>query len=276
MKLANTNNTAGTFYIYGTGETLDELKKGVITLQDDWSFLEPYVSFGALQAEKHSPVRESDIMAALEREFQKLPDNIRGLLSFDDFLKQRNKLEPNILKQLKSEKQNQSLSGYEKARFQKVALLRLFPTATNPFAWEHLAGQYQGICIGLSASASFLKPRTGQPALLKPVQYGAEHSVNISADNPAPGAFEDVEHRQDNQEWRLLLPKNKAGVTQIKFSRSDIVGLYSSAHTSSALQDAMAHLVQFDQRFKSAQLYQVLPDIKRWKLTVEPVISDTR
>lgn len=264
--------TAALLYLYGADNLLAQLKKGTLALQDDWSFLAPTYSYAQWHAQKPVPVTETELLAALKEEFDKLPASVAALLTWDDFLKQRAKLERNLIKKIQQQKRHTQVSGYSQDQLRNSAYLRLFASAINADAWERLASNYSGLCLALSMNATCLQPDKS-PSLLRAVAYGEEYTPLATKDNPVPGAFHDYESRCANQEWRLLMPKAKGVKPLIRVRRGDVVRIFTSVHTSAAIKQSLRHLVQLDQRYKHTELFEVFPDVRRWRLSAAPMLD---
>lgn len=270
MKAETKQTGASTLHLYGGADLLQRLKDGRIPLQTDWSFLQPYLSFDRWHGGKQQPVSEQEVLDGLKIHYEQLPSNIKGLLSFEDFLQQREKLEPQIRQQIKQQRTS-TVQGYTLDRFDKAAFLRLYTSALNNDAWRYQAEDFSGLCIALRSSAAALTARKGYPALLKPVSQGKDHDVKASAHNPLPGAFMDVETSASEGEWRLVLPRSEDVDAGIKLSKGDVTRIYVATAASEELVDAVQKLVGYDLRFRQCSVFQVIPDVAHWKLTAVPL-----
>ena len=81
------NRSQSTLYYYGDDSLLAQLKAGKLNISQDWSMLEPYISFDRWHEGNVQIITEQELLAGLRFEFEKLPENIQQLLPFDDFLK---------------------------------------------------------------------------------------------------------------------------------------------------------------------------------------------
>ena len=257
-------------FYYGTEQLLAQLKSGRLTIDQDWSILEPYVSFERWHG-RHSPlITEQELLAGFREEYEKLPENIRHLLAFDDFLGQREKLETQVRARL-LQNRPAGLKGYERSRLNTAGYLRLFTTALSHFGWHHLANQFQGLCIGISRSAEGFKASEGRPVMIKPVQYGQPHAPLIDASNPIPGAFQDCPEHAARGEWRFVTPTTNRVNPSIKLQKHDVLDIYVSIHAAPELVAAVKQLVSFDMRYRRTRLFEVFPDASHWRLTARPL-----
>ncbi|EAR09335.1 hypothetical protein [Reinekea blandensis] len=261
-------------HLYGDDTLLRAVKNGRIPLQTDWSFLQPYLSFVQWHDRKQQPVSEQEILSALKAHYEKLPDTIRSLLSFEDFLQQRDKLEPDIRQTIRR-KRRSGVQGYAVERLDKAAFLRLYSSALIDSAWQRHGAGFQGVCFCLRSDAALLTPKPGYPALLKPVGYGQAHQVAPSSENPVPGAFTGPETDAAEAEWRLVLPRGEAEVPSARLTKGDVVRIYLGPLADTELVKSVRHLVRFDQRFRHCDLFQVVPDVAHWKLTAQPLDPNT-
>jgi hypothetical protein len=256
-------------FYYGDSSAVGWLKKGRFTLSTDWTMLQPYLSFMNYHQSKVAPVTEAEIQTELTLEYEKLPETIRSLLSFDDFLQQRDKFEAGIRSKILSRRQQQEAQGYPTHRISQTGFLRLYDSATLDWAWQQLSNAFSGLCIEINRSAPCFHRQTSNPALLKPVKYGAAHDTKPTAENPVPGAFSDVEHNSGHGEWRFIRPVSK-GVT-VKLTKGDVLAIYVSIHTPTETVDMIRELIALDLRYRSCVLYEVYPDATTWRLTARPI-----
>lgn len=260
--------SASVVYLYGNKALLQSVKRGLIPAQPPSFEWQPYAEFDRWQQAPKLRITEAAIIEALQQEYQRLPDNIRGLLTFEDFLQQRDKLEPGIRERLKAQQStSSSVQSYATQRFQQVQTLRLFSASTCHFGWSHLADDFSGVCIGVKASCEGLQAKPGNPVIFKPVTYGGEHDLQPSADNPVPGLFCDVEEHQKRGEWRALWPASDKDERGLKLKKGDLVSVSVSVSTPDTVLEAADALVQRDIRYRNAELRRVLPDAQQWRLT---------
>lgn len=257
-------------FYYGDQNLVNLLKKGSLALSNDWSMLDPYVSFDRYQQSLQQSITEAELIQGFQAEYQRLPDAIRGLLSFEDFLAQRDKIEPSVRQNiLRSRTAADAPMKYQTSRIEQTLNLRLFSSATVPMAWQTLAEGFSGICLELGSKASGFQALAGKPVLLRPVRYGQTHDLSVSPDNPVPGVFEDIREHQANGEWRLVRPANQGG--EIKLAKGDVVNVFVSVHASSEWVAKLREFLALDLRYRNCQLFEVYPDASTWRLTARPI-----
>lgn len=266
-----TNNNAK-LYFYGDETLIQTLKSGYLPLSDNWNFLKPYYDFSRWENTRVTSLSESEFEVELQREYDSLPDVVRLMLTFEDFLIKKEELRPAITTRVLAERQP-SEQGYSADRLTKVWNMRLFDAAVCPFAWEQLAGHHGGFCAAIDSQSAMFESGSSLPALLKPVVYGDGHDVSRRSNNPLPGALADVAEHSSNGEWRALFPKTSFEQSRIKVASGQVRELYVGALASDSTRQSLTNLVQLDLRFRSTQLYEVLPDASKWRLTSRKVSS---
>jgi hypothetical protein len=263
-----THNSNSKLFYYTDSTGLADLKQGSLALNSDWTLLEPYVSFMNYHQSRVAPVTEQEMLKGFEKEYKKLPDTIRGLLPFEEFLKQRDKLEPNVKAEILKSR-GEVTQGYVSERRNQTSFLRLFHTATSDYGWQTIANGFKGICFELSSRAKCFAPVKGQPSLLNPVQYGASHSLSATKIDPVPGVFHDTEENKARGEWRYICPTPSNG--RLKLAKHDIEKIYVSVNAEPEFVEAIRSLIQLDLRYRNCVLYEVYPDAVHWRLTARSI-----
>ncbi|MEJ2042459.1 MAG: hypothetical protein P8X74_00405 [Reinekea sp.] len=262
-------------YLYGSAQLIAALKRGRLPLQRDWAFVEPFLSLHRWSAGVGDHISESELQTGFRREYEKLPDNIRMWLSFDDFLAQRDRLEVQVRSEVLASRQHRQVDAYPAKRFEKSACLRLFDSATCYYGWSILAEHFTGIAVAIRKQATCLQPMPGAPVILDPVQYGTAHEFHPSEDNPLPGAFFDVEENRLQGEWRAIVPARDSDSVMLKFKRNDIQRIYVSVLTPYEIVSEIKQLIQQDLNFRHVDLFRVSPDAVYWRLTADRIEIDS-
>jgi len=270
MKSGFMNESQSTLFYYGSEQLLTQLKAGKLDISRDWSMLEPYISFERWHNGNAQIITDQELQIGFRQEYEKLPENIRNLLSFDDFFAQRDKMEAQVrAKILRS--RTTSVQGYQRSRVDNAGFLRLFSSALNHFGWQSLAANFSGLCIAINRHASGLQASAGRPSIVKPVQYGQQHALLVDAENVIPGAFQDAEEHKGRAEWRMVTPTNKIDQPTVKLQKNDVSEIYLSVHASSELIESVKQLVALDLRYRRTRLMEVFPDATKWRLTARPI-----
>ena len=256
-------------FLYGGAALVQALKSGLLPLQDELSFLSPYIDLDQWQGGGTQAVTAQEFQTELALDYQRLPDNIRQLLSFEAFQGQADKLADSIRARVLANRQPADL-GYNKRRLDKIGFLRLFSSALSHFGWSTLADNQSGICVALNSRSPMFLPTAGQPVLLRRVSYGAEHAFAISANNPLPGFFCDHAEHRARDEWRVAYARSTTSAAEIRLPKNAVTQIYTSINTPPALKQAVQDLVAQDMRYRQVQLFEVQPDTLRWQLSAKP------
>ncbi len=273
MAKSGNTQTGALLFLYGNNSLTTQLKRGRLPLQQNWAFLEPFLSIDHWQGASNA-VSEAEMTAGYQREYEKLPDKVRMWLSFNDFLGQKDKFTVQVKDHILSHQSSLKVVGYPKARFSKTAYLRLFDSPTCQFGWTDQADLFTGICVALRQQAICLKPMPGTPIVLQPVRYGVHHEFKATSDNPLPGAFMDVEENKSRGEWRAILPSRSDDTPAIKIKRQDIQQIYVSVMTPEETITDLQQLIRTDLNFRHVELFLVKPEGDAWRLTAEHLPTD--
>ncbi|WP_320822366.1 hypothetical protein [Reinekea sp.] len=256
-------------FLYGDVSLVQALKSGTLPLQDDLTLLSPYIDLDRWQGRGAQVVTVQEFDAELARDYQRLPDNIRQLLSFEAFQAQADKLAETIRARVLAKRQPTDL-GYNKSRLDKIGFLRLFSSALSHFGWSALAANQSGICVALNSRSPMFLPTAGQPVLLRRVSYGADHEFAISPNNPLPGFFCDHAEHRARDEWRVAYARTAASAAEIRLPKNAVSQIYTAMNTPPMVKQAVQDLVAQDMRYRQVQLFQVQPDTLRWQLSAKP------
>jgi len=256
-------------FLYGDVSLVQALKTGILPLQDDMTPLSPYIDLDRWHGHGAQAVTTQEFQAELARDYQRLPDNIRQLLSFEAFEAQADKLADTIRARVLASRQPADL-GYNKKRLNKISFLRLFSSALSHFGWSALAADQSGICIALNSRSPIFSPTAGQPVLLRRVSYGAEHAFAISPNNPLPGFFCDHAEHRARDEWRVAYARTATGSGELRLPKHAVSQIYTSVNTPASVKQSVQDLVAQDMRYRQVQLFEVQPDTVRWQLTAKP------
>jgi len=256
-------------YFYGDISLISGLKRGALPLSDDLGFLFPFLHFNKWHGDAVQPVTEQEFGHELKREYGSLPENIRGLLSFDAFKAQSKKLEASIRQNVLKRRKN-LVQGYTLNRVNGVAYIRLFSSALSSYGWTSLAKEHSGLCIGFNVSSSMFQPSKSHPIIMKPVKYGEGHELDVDANNPIPGFFCDDSENKARAEWRVAYAKPLLDKLEVKIPKGAITEIYMSVNASDELKADLQGLVARDLRYRSVSLFEVFPDATKWRLSARP------
>ncbi len=269
----NKKTEAGRLHYFSGPGIIDWLKKGYLPLAPGAPLATPFVHFAEWHQGSTAPLDQEALDEEWLRQYEALPEAVRGLLSFDHFRAQGGAIEEDI-RAAARRRQGGSQAQFDIGWMGQGRLLRLFPSALCYYGWNHLAEGFSGVALVLnSGHANFASSRE-RPSKLAPVRYGEPYAFKVTSDNPFPGLLEDHVSQRDNQEWRLLMPVRTApkyqGQPVLPIARGMIEAIYWSVATEDATVEAIRTLARQDMRYKSIGLGRVVPDVHRWTLSLLP------
>lgn len=255
------------YYLYCPADTIQDLKNGHLPLSTDLTLFEPCIHAVKNRSRMNS---EERLEKRLKREYQRLPENIRALLSFDDFRAQKDQLFASEAA-VSSEDASEGVAVYGQSGLDRLAYLRLMSSPLSHYGWRELADNFSGICLGLNPAAAMFQSSTDQPVKLAAVQYGAEHRPQPGPDNPIPGFFMDHPDYRFLAEWRAAYVLAKQKNSSVKVGRATVAEAYISSTADEPLRHQFSQLFGKDMRYRTTSQFEVLPDSDCWQLKAKPI-----
>ncbi|WP_108126702.1 hypothetical protein [Saccharospirillum mangrovi] len=268
------SRSSGRLHAFGPSDWLVWLKAGFLPLQAGAPLAFPFAQFDRWQQqrEQQRPVSEEALDEEWQRQYQALPESVRGLLSFEHFRAQGGSIEADI-RAAARRRQGADQPHYDTGWLGQARLLRLFPSSVCYAGWRDLAQGFSGVAVALSSTHKSLASSRERPLFLGPVRYGEAHRFKVSADNPFPALLEDHRAQADNQEWRLLMPAKTAaqhqGKAVLPLGRDLVRAIYWSVATPEDVVEGLRALKR-DMRYRSVEFGCVTPDAHRWQLQIDP------
>lgn len=266
----NRNLRPPKLYFYSDGQLLKSLKRGVLPVSKPIEWLTPFIQFDRWSKKQTLQVTEEEFHAELRHEYQRLPENIRLLLSFEDFESQSARFEASIRQSVLNRRQDNVKPSYDLTRLSATRALRLWPSAVLEYGWQYQANDYTGLCLGLSANSRLFQSTSQKPSVLSAVSYGAEHDPRVRSAMPLPGLFHDVPENEARGEWRYAVPAKSVSNDELKLPSSSVQEIYYSVKADAELIGELKKLIKLDLRYRQVTLLQVVPDELKWRLTVRP------
>ena len=264
----------GRLHAFGPSDWLNWLKAGYLPMQSGTPLAYPFAQFDRWQLERQQqrPVSEEAMEEEWQRQYEALPEAVRGLLSFEHFRAQGGSIEADIRAAARRH-QGGEQPHYDNGWQGQGRLLRLFASPVCYAGWRDLAQGFSGLAVALNSAHKSLASTKERPSLLAPVRYGQAHRFKVSADNPFPGLLEDHASQADNQEWRLLMPAKTTPQHRDKpalpLARDLVRAIYWSVATPDEVVEGIRALKR-DMRFRSVELGCITPDAHRWQLQIDP------
>jgi hypothetical protein len=264
-------------YYYGDFDsTWGALKLGRLPVTSVEQSPHPFLRNSPMADSRHQGVGQDEYQQELKRQYQALPDNLKGMVSFEYFQQQSEQKRDQIEQAILKRKSGPSDSiCYDLSKYFQLGYLPLFSSATHYGLWLTRACQHQGICLELDAEHAAFQGQSGQPALLKAVSYGADKPVHSEPENPFPGLFTLPEEMSQEKEWRLVRFLKHFGQAEsgavFSIPRGLIRAIYLGAAVPEAQQQALAEWLKLDMNYKSVPLFRVVIDPYQLLLRREPV-----
>lgn len=269
----NKKSASGRLHYFAPGNLIKALKAGYLPMEAGAPLAAPFAQFDRWHADNRRPVAAEAVEEEWRRQYEAMPEAVRGLLSYEHFRAQGGAIEEDI-RAAAQRRQSGGKPHYDQGWMGQGRVLRLFPSLLSYYGWRWLADGFSGLAVILNSRNPALVSSSERPSLLAPVEYGGAHRFKVTSDNPFPGLLEDHASQRDNQEWRLLMPAKttpkREGRPVLPVTRGLIEGLVWSVATPEPLIEEVRELVKHDMRYRSLLMGRVVPDSQRWQLTFEP------
>lgn len=207
------NLPAGLLYLPLGEECLPLLKRGVVPLAPAAASLVWWQVQAQRQHKAVARVDEQEYQAHLEREYQRLPANLQGLLTLAQFVEQAEKKRPEIEAALLTLKSEQAVQVQGKV--DDWLMQRFYTDPYSALLWQHTG--WQSIWLGI-------EPQHWPQAVIKPVQYCS----TMPAQFPAR-LLADASANMPLAEQRMVLPVEQLKQVAIGGLRQGLLRLPSSA-----------------------------------------------
>lgn len=269
----HTASPSGRLHAFGPADWLSWLKAGYLPMQPGAPLAFPFAQFDRWQQQRQQqrPVSEEALEEEWQRQYEALPETVRGLLSFEHFRAQGGAIESDI-RAAARKRQGGDQPHYDTGWQGQARLLRLFASPVCYYGWREPAQAFSGLAVALNSGHKALASSRERPSMLGPVRYGQAHRFKVAADNPFPGLLEDHAAEADNQEWRLLMPAKTtprhAEQPALPLARDLVKAIYWSVGTPDEVVEGVRALKQ-DMRYRSVELGCVTPDAHRWQLQLD-------
>ncbi|MFY9178410.1 MAG: hypothetical protein WAO12_01365 [Venatoribacter sp.] len=240
----------GLIYLSLGEEALPLLKKGVIPVPQANHQKLPWYLFASTNDTAEAGVADEEYLSYLKGEYQRLPENLRGLFTEEAFITQAESKRLEIEKALtqQQQEQNQLAAG----NMEDWLLQRFFSDAYSFLAWQQLG--FQRVWLGIDAGQW---PQVD----VQPVNYQrvmpAQYPERLLCD---------AKENAGLAEQRLLLPTSKAGkkitIAQqnyglIRLPPKALRCVLFGIEWQAAQRDAFAHYWRTDFRYQRIPLAQM-------------------
>ncbi len=231
-------------------EALTLLKRGVVALPEVKRWQLPWLQSSSDIAP--AAVAEQDYQDYLQQSYERLPANVGGVLTFEQFAAQAEAKRADIEAHLRQ--QRQAEQAQQQGSANDWLLQRFFADALDPLAWHQ---HEQGFaCVWLA-----LDPELWPQAELQPVQYHPQRTLSY------PGALlVDPPAFAPLQEQRVLLEREQApklieiqGMTSglLRLPPKAIRALLLGSHYPQALRQSLLEFWYGDFRYQRIPIYRM-------------------
>ncbi len=186
------NIPAGLVFLPLGEEALPLLKRGVVPLLCPADSGLPWFVRAAEKAQAPARIDDAVYLAHLQREYQRLPDSLRGLLTQEVFIQQAEKKRADIEAALLAQKQAQAVQ--DTGNPEDWLLQRLFTDPFSLLAWQQRGG-LKTLWLGIDAGQW---PEASVQAVEYRPSLPAAYPQRLWAESPALAPL---------QEQRLILPR---------------------------------------------------------------------
>ena len=217
---------------------------------------------------KQVRLSDSEFASALKPVYEAMEEHMKAMVSWEYYLEQakqnREKIEPQLQKPVSSGQPLAKISDYE-----KVCLLRLFPTLEHIAIWQQ-QGQgseqgHAGIALELDADHDFFKATQfkGKPQLMSAISYDDARPPLPNKAQPFPALLRRPEHLAYQQEQRLIRPissveKDTDGQHLFRLPKGLLKGIYVGLECPASISQDLLKLKQTDLMFKRLPLWHMV------------------
>ena len=264
-------------YLYGNTSLIQNIKQGQLILE---KLSHPIIENTLIENIQTSKKRLSkkDFVKEMEIQYQKLPGNLKSMVTFEYFLEQSESKRSQIESALHNVKTSLDQILFDTSVFDQVAVLNLFESNNHFNLWRNQADQFKGICVSLNLESL----RNGQfqnkkqLRKLQAINYTQDKEYIKQPDNPLPGVFDMPIELESEKGWRLVIPKHQCPVNQnkqafLKLRRSDIDSITFGTHADHSLKEQTMRYFQTDINLKHVTFNQLHTSNRHFEFSVRPI-----
>ncbi|SFC17844.1 Protein of unknown function [Marinospirillum celere] len=261
-------------YLYLTPRQLDVLRHARLHFLAVSEQPDPWQLNARMISRQRVGVSEGEFQKELERQFKALPDQLKGLMTWDAFQKEAVKKRPKIEAQMKKRKQGKPPALPNPKAYDDLGFCRFFTTADNPLLWERYADQHRGIV--LEFNTDYPKFNTNKQ-VLKPVVYSKKRPTADHPMKPFPALFHRAAEYASEEEVRLVRPLSEAKdcktmsngqqVYFYPFPPRSLVSVTLGVNIAAETREQVERILTYDLKYKPGRtLREVLLDPDEYKL----------
>ena len=261
-------------YLYLTPRQLDSLRHARLHFLAVTELDDPWQQNARMISRQGVRISEADFQKELERQFKALPDQLKGLMTWDAFKKEAEKKRPKIEAQMKKSKQGKPPVLPNPQAYEDLGYCRFFSRADNPLLWERYADQHRGIV--LEFNTDYPKFNT-KKQVLRPVVYDQSRPTADHPMKPFPALFHRAKEYAFEEEIRLVRPLSEAKDSKplsngqqvyfYPFPPRALVSVTLGVNISAETREQVERILTYDLKYKPGRtLREVLLDPDKYKL----------
>jgi len=222
-----------------------------------------------------------DFNAEMAIQYENLPGNLKGMVTFEYFLEQsmskRSQIE-SALNETKIKEANNDQILFDTPLFDLVYILNLYEGNNHFNHWRYQADNYKGICLSLNLESiktgTYNKKK--QLRRLQPINYTQDKEIIKSTENPLPGIFDMPIELESEKGWRLAIPKqqcptNKLDQVILKLKRTDIDSITFGINADSKKKQEVMSYFKTDLNLKHIKFQQLHTSNRHFEFSVRPI-----
>jgi len=261
-------------YLYLTSRQLDVLRHARLHFQALSEQSDPWQQNAKMISRQGVRISEGEFQKELERQFKALPDQLKGLMTWETFqteaLKKRSKIEA----QMKKRKQGKPPVLPNPQAYDDLGVCRFFSRADNPLLWERHADQHRGIVLEFNTDYPNFNSKK---QALRPVVYGKARPTADHPMKPFPALFHRAKEYAAEEEVRLIRPLSEAKdskplsngqqVYLYPFPPRSLISVTLGVNISAETREQVERILTYDLKYKPGRtLREVLLDPDEFKL----------
>jgi hypothetical protein len=261
-------------YLYLAPRQLDVLRHARLHFMAVKDQLDPWQLNAKMISRQSVRISEGEFQKELERQFKALPEQLKGLMTWEAFQNEAVKKRPKIEAQMKKRKQGKPPVLPNPQAYEELGMCRFFARADNPLLWERHADQHRGVV--LEFNSDYPKFNT-QKQVLRSVVYGQQRPTADHPMKPFPALFHRAAEYAPEEEIRLIRPLNEAKDSKslsngqpvyfYPFPPRSIVSVILGVNISAETREQVERILTYDLKYKPGRtLREVLLDPDEYKL----------
>ncbi|NLW05900.1 MAG: hypothetical protein GX029_11870 [Pseudomonadaceae bacterium] len=263
-------------YLYLNPLQLDVLRHARLHLSEVSDLLDPYQNNARMIQRQAIRVSEADFQKELERQFNALPPQLKGLMTWEMFQLEAQKKRPKIEQQMKKGREVKPAILPNPEAYQDLAMARFSKRPDNPLLWERWADQHRGLVLELDTTYPGFNSKK---QVLRPMAYGQARPQADHPMKPFPALFHRPAEYAQEEEIRLIRPLDEAKSSKpltngklihfYNFPPRAILSVTLGVNVSEDTREQISRILNYDIKYKPGRpLRETLLDPDTFKLHI--------